>query len=183
MFRRIVVDGSFLVLVLPISSFPRLRMYSTGLLSCSLVLQPIRPFLLRCPTLARPRLPVCSAEPERPRKSSGSGSGRGRASPPMESGAEAPGRRGARRRSFGTSRRSSIKKSFAQEQVVFTKPVAEDPVVAIIGGGVAGLVCALTLEERGIKSTVFDTVCYYPLLMLLVLLSSLWDWEENDLHG
>ncbi|XP_074571391.1 uncharacterized protein LOC141827942 [Curcuma longa] len=135
-------------------------MYSTGLLSSSLVFQPIRPFkpfLLRCPTLAQPRIPLCSAEPEPPRRSSGSGSGRGRASPPTDSGAGAPGGRGARRRSYRTSRRSSIKKSLAQEQVVFTTPVARDPVVAIIGGGVSGLVCALTLEERGIRSTVFDT--------------------------
>ncbi|XP_042420912.1 renalase-like [Zingiber officinale] len=135
-------------------------MYSAGFLSSSLVFQPIRPFkpfLLRCPTLARPSIPLCSAEPEPPRRSSGSGSGRGRANPPMDSGAEAPGGRGARRHSHRTSRRSSIKKSLAQEQVVFTTPVAEDPVVAIIGGGVSGLVCALTLEERGIRSTVFDT--------------------------
>lgn len=140
-------------------------MYSTGLLSSSLVFQPIRPFkpfLLRCPTLAQPRIPLCSADPEPPRRSSGSGSGRGRASPPTDSGAGAPGGRGARRRSYRTSRRSSIKKSLAQEQVVFTTPVARDPVVAIIGGGVSGLVCALTLEERGIRSTVFDTVCYFP---------------------
>ena len=30
--------------------------------------------------------------------------------------------------------------------------------MAIIGGGMAGLVCALNLEARGVKSTVFDTV-------------------------
>lgn len=32
-----------------------------------------------------------------------------------------------------------------------------DPTVAIIGGGISGLICALTLEERNIRSTVFDT--------------------------
>ncbi|KAL6513266.1 hypothetical protein OROGR_020752 [Orobanche gracilis] len=59
--------------------------------------------------------------------------------------------------SYGASRRSVIKKSFAQEQVEFTTPVSSDPVVGIIGGGMSGLVCALYLEKRGIRSTVFDT--------------------------
>ncbi|PHU09875.1 hypothetical protein BC332_21735 [Capsicum chinense] len=57
----------------------------------------------------------------------------------------------------GTSRRSTLKKSLSQEQVDFTKPVPEDPVVGIIGGGMSGLSCALQLEKRGIRSTVFDT--------------------------
>lgn len=30
--------------------------------------------------------------------------------------------------------------------------------MAIIGGGMAGLVCAQNLEARGVQSTVFDTV-------------------------
>ncbi|KAL8555107.1 hypothetical protein ACS0TY_003058 [Phlomoides rotata] len=59
--------------------------------------------------------------------------------------------------SYGASRRSVIKKSFTQEQVEFTAPISSDPVVGIIGGGMSGLVCALYLEKRGIKSTVFDT--------------------------
>lgn len=59
---------------------------------------------------------------------------------------------------YGTSRRSILKKSFLQEQVTFTARVSDDPQVAIIGGGMAGLVCALNLEARGVKSTVFDTV-------------------------
>ncbi|KAJ4782862.1 FAD/NAD(P)-binding oxidoreductase family protein [Rhynchospora pubera] len=62
-----------------------------------------------------------------------------------------------RRGSYGGSRRSAIKKSFTQEQVTFTTPLSDDPVVGIIGGGVSGLVCAATLEERGLRSTVFDT--------------------------
>ncbi|GAB2228871.1 hypothetical protein Droror1_Dr00023004 [Drosera rotundifolia] len=62
-----------------------------------------------------------------------------------------------RRSSYGTSRRSIIKKSFSQEQVVFSGPVSEDPVVGIIGGGMAGLVCGMFLERRGVRSTVFDT--------------------------
>lgn len=40
---------------------------------------------------------------------------------------------------------------------MFTSPLPADPTVAIIGGGISGLVCALALEERGIRSTVFDT--------------------------
>ncbi|KAK4339501.1 hypothetical protein RND71_040963 [Anisodus tanguticus] len=57
----------------------------------------------------------------------------------------------------GTSRRSILKKSLSQEQVNFTKPVPEDPVVGIIGGAMSGLTCALYSEKRGIRSTVFDT--------------------------
>ncbi|CAN6439463.1 unnamed protein product [Victoria cruziana] len=63
------------------------------------------------------------------------------------------GKRGA----YGTSRRSILKKSFSQEQIVFTSPISDDPVVAIVGGGISGIVCALALEKRGIRSTVFDT--------------------------
>ncbi|CAM8932065.1 unnamed protein product [Rhodiola kirilowii] len=62
-----------------------------------------------------------------------------------------------RRSSYGTSRRSILKKSFNQEQVNFTSPIPHDPLVAIIGGGISGLLCALSLEKRGIRSTVFDT--------------------------
>ncbi|KAA8537044.1 hypothetical protein F0562_029522 [Nyssa sinensis] len=68
-----------------------------------------------------------------------------------------PSRRNARKSSYGTSRRSILKKTFSQEQVSFTAPVSDDPIVAIIGGGMSGLVCALNLEKRGIRSTVFDT--------------------------
>lgn len=67
-----------------------------------------------------------------------------------------PARKNPRKRSFG--RRSVLKKSFTQEQVVFTAPLSDDPEVGIIGGGMAGLICALYLEKRGIRSTVFDTV-------------------------
>ncbi|CAL1382841.1 unnamed protein product [Linum trigynum] len=63
----------------------------------------------------------------------------------------------SRRSKYGTSRRSTLKKSFNQEQVVFTAPVSHEPHVGIIGGGMAGLLCALGLEQRGFKSTVFDT--------------------------
>lgn len=63
-----------------------------------------------------------------------------------------------RKPSYGTSRRSVLKKSFTQEQVTFTGSLSNDPVIGIIGGGIAGLICALYLEKRGIRSTVFDTV-------------------------
>jgi heterodisulfide reductase subunit A-like polyferredoxin len=43
-------------------------------------------------------------------------------------------------------------------QVHFESPMSKQPHVAILGGGMSGLVCALTLEELGIGSTVFDTV-------------------------
>uniref|UniRef100_A0A7N0U5T7 FAD/NAD(P)-binding oxidoreductase family protein n=1 Tax=Kalanchoe fedtschenkoi TaxID=63787 RepID=A0A7N0U5T7_KALFE len=62
-----------------------------------------------------------------------------------------------RRSSYGTSRKSILKKSFNQEQVNFTAPLPDDPLVAIIGGGMSGLLCALSLEKRGFRSTVFDT--------------------------
>ncbi|CAL0301811.1 unnamed protein product [Lupinus luteus] len=59
--------------------------------------------------------------------------------------------------SYGTSRRSILKKSFNQEQVTFTAPFSDDPVVAIIGGGISGLICALFLNNRGLRSTLFDS--------------------------
>ncbi|KAJ4719689.1 FAD/NAD(P)-binding oxidoreductase family protein [Melia azedarach] len=71
--------------------------------------------------------------------------------------AQKPSSRNRRRSSYGTSRRSALKKTFTQEQVQFTAPVSSDPHVGIIGGGMAGLVCALSLDKRGVKSTVFDT--------------------------
>lgn len=42
-------------------------------------------------------------------------------------------------------------------QVHFETPMSKQPHVAILGGGMSGLVCALTLEQLGIRSTVFDT--------------------------
>ncbi|XP_073108294.1 uncharacterized protein [Elaeis guineensis] len=121
----------------------------------SLVLQPIKPLkphLPRNPRLPRTSISICVAEP-RPIKNGGGG----RRSSMEAGGGGAPRRRNPRKSSYGTSRRSVIKKSFAQEQVVFASPVAKDPAVAIIGAGISGLVCASTLEERGIRSTVFDT--------------------------
>ncbi|XP_059598315.1 uncharacterized protein LOC100241002 isoform X3 [Vitis vinifera] len=68
-----------------------------------------------------------------------------------------PTSRKPRKASYGASRKSILKKSFNQEQVMFTAPLSDDPAVAIIGGGMAGLSCALYLEKRGVRSTVFDT--------------------------
>ncbi|KGN60790.1 uncharacterized protein LOC101219713 [Cucumis sativus] len=62
-----------------------------------------------------------------------------------------------RKSSYGTSRRSILKKTFNQEQVTFTSALSDDPLIAIIGGGMAGIMCALSLEKRGVRSTVFDT--------------------------
>lgn len=44
-----------------------------------------------------------------------------------------------------------------REQVRITSPISKDPKIAILGGGMSGLICALTLQEKGIRSTVFDT--------------------------
>ena len=79
---------------------------------------------------------------------------------PNNANARKPTPRNRRRSSYGSSRRSALKKTFAQEQVTFTAPVSSDPHVGIIGGGMAGLACALSLDKRGVKSTVFDTVCH-----------------------
>ncbi|GAY56023.1 hypothetical protein CUMW_168630 [Citrus unshiu] len=76
---------------------------------------------------------------------------------PNNANARKPTPRNRRRSSCGSSRRSALKKTFAQEQVTFTAPVSSDPHVGIIGGGMAGLACALSLDKRGVKSTVFDT--------------------------
>ncbi|KAI7737404.1 hypothetical protein M8C21_016378 [Ambrosia artemisiifolia] len=71
---------------------------------------------------------------------------------------EGDGPKKRRRSSYGSSRKSVLRKTFKQEQVTFTSPLSsDDPVVAIIGGGMSGLLCALQLEKRGVRSTVFDT--------------------------
>ncbi|XP_021901920.1 uncharacterized protein LOC110817585 isoform X2 [Carica papaya] len=75
----------------------------------------------------------------------------------LTSNPQKPASTSRRRSRYGTSRRSILKKTFTQEQVTFAAPVSPDPHVGIIGGGMAGLVCALNLEKRGVRSTVFDT--------------------------
>ncbi|KAF8388185.1 hypothetical protein HHK36_026851 [Tetracentron sinense] len=115
--------------------------------SSSLILQPIKapkPIFTRNPkTLTL----ICRAES----KPSNNPSKRN----PMEG--NRPARKNPRKPSHGISRRSALKKTFSQEQLIFTTPISEDPVVAVIGGGMSGLICALNLEKRGIRSTVFDT--------------------------
>jgi NADPH-dependent 2,4-dienoyl-CoA reductase/sulfur reductase-like enzyme len=106
----------------------------------SLIFQPLKPLQPSCPT--KTLILTCTSQPK---------------SAP-EPNKKRPTSKNRRKSSYGTSRRSSLKKTLIQEQVVFTAPVSDDPVVAIIGGGMAGLTCALNLEKRGVRSTVFDTV-------------------------
>lgn len=121
------------------------------------------------PTNLYPFLPIISSRPKSRRTQirckndeSGGNLSERKAKKPMNN------RNPRKKPSYGTSRRSVIKKSFSQEQVDFTAPISRDPVVGIIGGGMSGLVCALYLEKRGIKSTVFDTVCSLLLLILFL---------------
>ncbi|KDO48753.1 hypothetical protein CISIN_1g0415571mg, partial [Citrus sinensis] len=58
--------------------------------------------------------------------------------------------------SYGSPRRSALKKTFTQKQFTFTAPISSNPHVKIIGGGMAVLACALRLDKRGVKSNVFD---------------------------
>ncbi|XP_040385778.1 renalase isoform X2 [Oryza brachyantha] len=81
--------------------------------------------------------------------SSGGGGGSGRPTRPP------PPQR--QRGKPGFSRQSAIKKSFQQEQVVFSTSVPPDPTVAVIGGGASGLACASSLAARGVRTVVFDT--------------------------
>ncbi|OMO96283.1 hypothetical protein COLO4_15380 [Corchorus olitorius] len=101
-------------------------------------------FPLKTPKPYKPPKPLTitcgSKEPKKPSKNS-----------------QRPNPRSRKKTPYGTSRRSILKKTFIQEQVTFTAPVSDDPHVGIIGGGMAGLLCALSLEKRGVKSTVFDT--------------------------
>ncbi|GJP68291.1 hypothetical protein CLOP_g25021 [Closterium sp. NIES-67] len=65
---------------------------------------------------------------------------------------------GEAREGGGSGRRERQKRSHVvQEPAEFPEPMSRDPHVAILGGGMAGLMCALGLAERGIRSTVFDT--------------------------
>ncbi|GAB4820527.1 hypothetical protein N2152v2_007573 [Parachlorella kessleri] len=44
-----------------------------------------------------------------------------------------------------------------REQVAFQGVFPQDPLVAIIGGGLSGLVCSIELAKKGVRSVVFDT--------------------------
>ncbi|KAJ6816339.1 uncharacterized protein M6B38_416160 [Iris pallida] len=110
--------------------------------SKTLILQPLLFPIPRNPNLHKALTLTCSQKSYSMDAGLGGGGGGGRRNP---------------RKKYGTSRRSKIKKSFSQEQIVFTTPIPSDPTVAVIGGGMSGLICASALEERGIRSTVFDT--------------------------
>ena len=43
------------------------------------------------------------------------------------------------------------------KQLTWQHPFPDDPQVAIIGGGIAGLSCAKELARRGIRSVIFGT--------------------------
>ena len=58
-----------------------------------------------------------------------------------------------------------IKPPKVKEQVKILSPLSKNPNVAILGGGMSGIMCALALQERGIRSTVFDTVST-PIMVL-----------------
>ncbi|KAK0602550.1 hypothetical protein LWI29_034648 [Acer saccharum] len=114
--------------------------------SSSLILQPLKPSKLS--RFSKPRtliLTVTSSSESKPSKN------------PSKKPQKQPTSKFRRRASYGSSRRSTIKKTFSQEQVNFTAPFSCEPQVGSIGGGMAGLVCALNLDKRGVKSTVFDT--------------------------
>ncbi|TXG65987.1 hypothetical protein EZV62_007262 [Acer yangbiense] len=117
--------------------------------SSSLILQPLKPPKpSKLSRFSKPRtliLTVTSSSESKPSKN------------PSKKPQKQPTSKFRRRASYGSSRRSTIKKTFSQEQVNFTAPFSSEPQVGIIGGGMAGLVCALNLDKRGVKSTVFDT--------------------------
>jgi len=60
--------------------------------------------------------------------------------------------------------------------VTFTSALSDDPLIAIIGGGMAGIMCALSLEKRGVRSTVFDTVGILSCLKFSLVLT-------DSVHG
>lgn len=81
---------------------------------------------------------------------------------------------GERKLKYSDERQNSEKKKRVKEppispQVRHERLMSKDPEVAIIGGGMAGLVCALTLEKLGVRSTVFDTVSDGLTLPLMIL--------------
>ena len=43
------------------------------------------------------------------------------------------------------------------KQVIWPQPLRQDANVAVIGGGLAGLSCALELARLGMRSVLFDT--------------------------
>nr|GMD03810.1 Zeaxanthin epoxidase [Ipomoea batatas]GMD26560.1 Zeaxanthin epoxidase [Ipomoea batatas] len=142
---------------------------SNQFLSSPFLLQPLKP---RNPTFANFSFASRFSNPISPFRScsitasdnnaANSGGRQPMSEPPRSPKTRIP-RKQKRSSSYGASRRSALKKSFTQEQVSFANPIPDDPVVGIVGGGMSGLACALYLDKRGIRSTVFDTVSHsYP---------------------
>lgn len=143
---------------------------SNQFLSSPFLLQPLKP---RNPTFANFSLIPLFSNPISPFRScsitasdnnaANSGGRQPMSDPPRSARTRIPRKPKRSSSSYGASRRSALKKSFTQEQVSFANPIPDDPVVGIIGGGMSGLACALYLDKRGIRSTVFDTVSHsYP---------------------
>nr|GMC47891.1 uncharacterized protein LOC109181751 [Ipomoea batatas] len=136
---------------------------SNQFLSSPFLLQPLKP---RNPTFANFSFASRFSNPISPFRScsitasdnnaANSGGRQPMSEPPRSPKTRIP-RKQKRSSSYGASRRSALKKSFTQEQVSFANPIPDDPVVGIVGGGMSGLACALYLDKRGIRSTVFDT--------------------------
>eukprot|EP00798_Chlamydomonas_sp_ICE-L_P002716 gene2716-12589_t len=61
------------------------------------------------------------------------------------------------REKMGYQNKWSRYKVDESNQVEWDKPLSSDPTVAIIGGGISGLACALELKRQSIRCTVFDT--------------------------
>lgn len=79
-------------------------------------------------------------------------SGRGEGGRGGRGGGRSSGGRGR-----GGGRRSNFDQPAELRQTEFASPFPSDPLTAIIGGGLSGLVCALELARRGLRSVVFDT--------------------------
>ncbi|KDO41682.1 hypothetical protein CISIN_1g046761mg [Citrus sinensis] len=99
--------------------------------SSSLILQPLKPPKSSRLSKAKTLTSTIKATSSQPK--------------PNNANAKKPTSRNRRRSSYGSSRRSALKKTFAQEQVTFTTPVSSDPCVGIIGGGMARLALSLVL--------------------------------------
>ncbi|KAI8462978.1 MAG: hypothetical protein J3K34DRAFT_527354 [Monoraphidium minutum] len=71
----------------------------------------------------------------------------------------APGGRGGRGGGSGRGGRGGRGRGqqVNEQQVSWDVPLRDNPCVAVIGGGLSGLVCAQALARRGVRADVFDT--------------------------